>query len=382
VQSEQLLWTRERGWSGDPRLARAHLVLVFSERSVLECDALGPAVRDAYPDAALAGCSGAGEIAGTSLVDGAAVCTAVEFDTTRVRVVESATRPPRPSEAIGAELAERLPHGGLRHVLVLSEGISVNGSGLVRGLVGGLPEEVSVTGGLAADGDRFQRTMVCSTSGAGAHRVVAVGFYGEALRIGYGSVGGWDRFGPYREITKASANILYELDGEPALALYKRYLGEEAQRLPASALLFPLSVWSAEREETKLVRTVLSIDEAEGSMTFAGDMPVGSLAQLMKANFDRLLDGAEAAARIGMSRVQSGCELAILISCVGRRLVLRQRTEEELESVSQIVGPRATISGFYSYGEIAPNAPDESCELHNQTMTVTTFSEESACTGC
>ncbi|MBX7116491.1 MAG: FIST C-terminal domain-containing protein, partial [Myxococcaceae bacterium] len=62
-------------------------------------------------------------------------------------------------------------------------------------------------------------------------------------------------------------------------------------------------------------------------------------------------------------------------SCVGRRSVLKQRTEEETEAVREVLGPKPVLTGFYSYGELAPVTRGARCQLHNQTMTVTTFSE-------
>jgi hypothetical protein len=205
--------------------------------------------------------------------------------------------------------------------------------------------------------------------------VGVVGLYGDRLRVGYGSMGGWDTFGPDRMITRSVGNVLYELDGEPALTLYKRYLGEHAAGLPASGLRFPLSLRSG-HSENRVVRTILGVDEEKGSLTFAGDVPQGHQARLMKANVDRLIDGATGAANRSHEVVGSSSpELAVLISCVGRRLVLGQRIEEEVESVRRVLGPGATQLGFYSYGEIAPFTPSAQCELHNQTMTITTFAE-------
>jgi hypothetical protein len=203
---------------------------------------------------------------------------------------------------------------------------------------------------------------------------VAVGLYGDRLRVGCGSLGGWDPFGPERLVTRSRGNVLYELDGRSALSLYKRYLGEYAAGLPASALLFPLSLRS-EVNGPPVVRTVLAIDEAEQSMTFAGDLPEGQYARLMKANFERLIDGATDAARASAATLGGPAELGLLISCVGRRMVLKQRVQEELESVREVLGESAALTGFYSYGEIAPFSPSAGCELHNQTMTVTTVSE-------
>ena len=206
--------------------------------------------------------------------------------------------------------------------------------------------------------------------------IVALGLYGDRLRVGYGSLGGWDSFGPERLITRSRGNVLYELDGTSALQLYKTYLGEHAQGLPATALLFPLSLRTQENTEP-VVRTILSVDEDEQSMTFAGDLPQGGYARLMKANFDRLIDGATGAARTSAAAIGSAspADLAILISCVGRKLVLKQRIEEEVESVREVLGEHPALAGFYSYGEISPFTPGARCELHNQTMTITTFSE-------
>jgi hypothetical protein len=205
--------------------------------------------------------------------------------------------------------------------------------------------------------------------------VVACGLYGPAIRVGYASLGGWDPFGPERLITRSAGNVLYELDGRSALELYKQYLGEHAADLPASGLLFPLSLRTS-ADATPVVRTILGVNEEDQSMTFAGDMPANAYARLMKANFDRLIDGAAGAARVSQHALGGGDpELALLISCVGRKMVLQQRVEEEVEGVRDVVGPRTVLTGFYSYGEISPFTPSARCELHNQTMTITTLSE-------
>jgi hypothetical protein len=233
---------------------------------------------------------------------------------------------------------------------------------------------VQLTGGLAGDGARFEKTLVVANGKLRQNAVSAIGLYGDALRVGYGSLGGWDPFGPVRQVTRSEGNVLFELDDKPALELYKRYLGDHAKGLPATGLLFPLNIRRGTGDEA-LVRTILAIDEDKQSLTFAGDVPEGTLAQLMKANFDRLIEGAEGAARNSAKIAGSDAQLAVLISCVGRKLVLKQRTEEEVESVREVLGPSPAITGFYSYGEICPSAPDAGCQLHNQTMTITTFGE-------
>jgi hypothetical protein len=328
------------------------------------------ALRRDYPDAHIVGCSTAGAIAEASVSDGV-VAAAVRFDRTTVRVASVRVSGPGDSESAGVELAARLAQPDLVHVFVLSDGLAVNGTPLVRGLAGGLPTQVSVSGGLAAD-PSFTRTYVTADAPPASGVITAIGFYGPALRVGCGSLGGWDPFGPERRITRADGNVLYELDHRPALALYKQYLGSHADALPGSGLLFPLSV-RAPGSSTSVVRTILGLNEAAGSITFAGDMPEGHIARLMKANFDHLVEGAHGAALQGIDRLGRRTELAVLVSCAGRRLVLQQRTEEELEAVRDVVG-NAPMIGFYSLGELSPSGAT-GCELHNQTMTITTFVE-------
>jgi hypothetical protein len=378
MKVDQKQWYSSTGWRETASYGAgisAHLVLLFGALAQLEDDKLFQEVHTAYPDALVVGCTTSGEICGTEVSDDSLVATAIHFDHTSLKLANAQVDDSENSFAAGVELAQRLDNGKLSHVLVLSDGLNVNGTELARGLRENLPEKVAVTGGLAGDSARFQRTLVCCNGTSLTGQVAAIGFYGDRLKIGYGSLGGWDTFGPERLITRAKDNVLYELDNESALDLYKMYLGDHVSSLPGSALLFPLALRS-EHGGYGVVRTVLGIDEMDKSMTFAGDMPEGTHARLMKANFDRLIDGAAEAAHFSLAGLDSyEPDLAILISCVGRKLVLKQRVEEEVEAVRDILGPHTVLTGFYSYGEICPHDILTKCELHNQTMTITTFSE-------
>lgn len=373
MQVEQSTWTAAGGWQRDAALTGAQLVLVFGERAAITNPEMFGSLLTRWPSAHSVGCSTAGHIHGTDVFDDGVIATAVHFDHTAVAVATAPTTA-ADSAAAGAALALSLAKPGLVHVIVISEGLDINGEALVRGLGQHLPAGVSVTGGLSADGEHFRDTLVLCDGVPRRNSVAAIGLYGPRLKVGYGSLGGWDSFGPERQITRSKGNVLYELDGQSALALYKRYLGAHAADLPASGLLFPLSLRTRD-VSAPVVRTILSVNEDEQSLTFAGDVPTGGFVRLMKANFDRLIDGAVGAGRISAEALGAPVDLALLISCVGRRMVLRQRVEEEVEGVRDIVGAGAAITGFYSYGEISPFTPQARCELHNQTMTVTTFSE-------
>ncbi len=332
-------------------------------------------LKNAYPEAYFIGCSTAGEIVGNRLVDGSTVLTAVQFEKSRLaQTCAVLDEHGMDSFRVGKYLSDQLNAADLKHMFVLSDGLFINGAELVAGLTSGMDSSIGITGGLAADGQDFENTFVISNSGVHSKKVVALGIYGDALKVGFGSKGGWDSFGLERLVTKSEKNVLYELDGEPALDLYKSFLGDKASELPSSGLLFPLSLRDKNNQEP-VVRTILGIDEKTKSLTFAGNIPEGSYVRLMKANIDRLINGAGQSASLISESHNEDTQIAFLISCIGRRLVLKQFVEEELEAVSEILGENVLYTGFYSYGEIAPFNSFSPCTLHNQTMTITTFSE-------
>ncbi len=379
MKTAQYQWSRSDGWTPDlPNLEveRQSIIFVFGARPLIEAGELLSELRGHFKGTAVLGCSTSGEIVGDTVVNDSVIATAVEFEHTRLRTASAKIAEAKSSYEVGQELARQLNDPSLRHVFVLSDGLNVNGSDLARGLASGVSEGVSITGGLSGDGTDFAETWVIDNIAAGAQRIAAVGLYGDHLRVGYGSMGGWKPFGPLRTITRAEGNVLYELDGQPALELYKRYLGEHAAQLPASGLLFPIVVTAADDGSEGVVRTVLSVNDQNGSMTFAGDIPQGGTAQLMKTNVDDLVDGATAAAETSLAGLSGKRpELALLVSCVGRKLVMKQRVEEEVEAIRDIFGADTKIAGFYSYGELSPFRQGGECRLHNQTMTITALAE-------
>lgn len=377
MKTRMMRWTEEAWQGAGQPLPNAQLVLIFGAGEVLRAPAARDRLRADHPRADLVGCSTAGEILGSTVSDEGAVALAVEFASTDVRVVFRDVSEGETGFDTGASLARELEREGLRHVLVLSNGLRVNGTQLVRGLKSELAEGVSATGGLAGDGSRFEDTTVVHNDKVGSDGVIVVGLYGEDLQVRWGSAGGWEAFGPRRLITKSAANVLYELDGRPALELYKTYLGERAAGLPATGLLFPLELLPADDSASSLVRTILAVDESTQSLTFAGDVPEGQSARLMKSTIDKLIWGAETAGT-NAGKPETAPELALLVSCVGRRLVLDQRVEEEVEAVLAELGNPAGSIGFYSYGEIGPGGVSHGCELHNQTMTLTTLAERTS----
>ncbi len=347
------------------------LILVFGSRHLLQENGWYRSLSNRFPESRIVSLSTSGNINQEEVSEDSLVASLIYMEKTSIKTLVTNVALQASSLEAGLDIAGHLDAPDLCHVLVFSDGAKVNGSDLVRGLTRKL--KVAVTGGLAGDGARFEKTLVGLDSPPSEGNIVGIGFYGTQLSVGYSHFGGWDPFGPERIVTRSRGNILYELDGKSALELYKTYLGDKAKDLPGSALLFPLSM-RQETDSAPLTRTILSINE-DGGMVFAGEMPEGATVQLMKANFERLIEGSSMAAEQSFSQMPQGAEFALLISCVGRKLVLGQRVEEEVEAVRDVLGPGPVMAGFYSYGEISTQSELIKCELHNQTMTITVMKE-------
>ncbi|KAF0228408.1 MAG: hypothetical protein FD175_2189 [Beijerinckiaceae bacterium] len=378
MKSETLAWTQTRGWTVPAnRLQAAQLVLAFGNRDWIAATPALDQLRQTYPGAHIVACSTGGQIVDDDVSDEIGSAMAMQFDHTALTVARVAVAGAEGSFHAGQRLAEALARPDLKGIFILSDGLNVNGSQLVAGLRSIADDQVVITGGLAGDGASFERTLVHLDGESLEGEVVAVGFAGAAMRIGHGSAGGWSEFGPRRSITRSTGNQLFEIDGCSALELYKAYLGEEAEGLPGTGLLYPLLISDPHRPGRSLVRTILAIDKATGSMTFAGDMPEGWTAQLMRGHFDRLAKASAEAATAAMTGLDCGHSdaAAILISCIGRRILMGESIISEVAAARRSLGEKTAMAGFYSYGEISPHAVSGCSEFHNQTMTITTFSE-------
>lgn len=374
---EQLIYSSQGAWVKNFNASKtlvSPLVLVFADRFLLEKSDFLNETLAFHPDGSHVFVSTAGEIAGNQALENSAVVTAISFEHGRFEAVASNLKSTGNNLQLGKELASGLPLSDLTHVLLFSDGGIVNGSQLLEGFKSILPTGVSITGGMAGDGERLAKTLLGLNSAPRPGEVIAIGLYGN-IQIGVSSCGGWRPFGPERIITRSEGNILYELDNQPALELYKKYLGPKSADLPASSLLFPLGIHVG--NGSYLVRTVVGLQTENNGMVFAGDIPKNAKASLMRANSDSIIDGAAIAAEGSINGFKGeGGGLALLISCFGRKSILKHRVEEELEESVNSIGENFCYAGFYSNGEIAPHAGlCTGGELHNQTMTITLINE-------
>ena len=370
----------ENNWVKDPMSqavneANVNLVLCFASKTKLLDKLIYANFKAKFPVAEIAMASTAGEICQEHVLNNSVVAVAMEFDKTVVETRAVNIKDYKNTYAAAISLGEKLPKQNLTYILIFSDGSLVNGSELVKGLSTQVDKNILITGGLAGDEANFVSTLVGLNKQPIEGEIMAIGFYGNSLTVTHGSQGGWDIFGLQKRVTKSSSNVLHELENQNALDLYKKYLGEESKKLPGSALLFPLAVTLPGATEP-IVRTILSINEEDKSMTFAGDVPVGSEVRFMKANFEKIIQAASNAADQTIIKGRVSPDFALLISCVGRKLILDTKIDEEIKSVSKSFDQKTIMAGFYSYGEISPVVSGGKCQLHNQTMTITSFYED------
>jgi len=350
------------------------LVLIFSQFSKQKIQPYINEIKDYFPQSIIMGCSTAGQIFEDKVIDSKILVTIVKFEKSLIAYHSTEITDAHESFDKGMELAKRFVHqSNLNNILVLTKGLNINGSQLIDGFNTVIEDTTLISGGLAGNDAKFKQTWVIDKNQkANENCISTLGIFGDYIHTKSASKGGWDMIGIDRYVTKSQDNILYEIDHKPALEIYKEYLGEYAENLPASGLLFPLALIDGYDSTLNKVRTILAVNHNDNSITFAGDIPTGALVRLMHANFDRLIDGAGFAAKslaLNTHIKDESC-LCLSISCVGRKLILGQRIDEEIETVKEYIPKNCIHTGFYSYGELSP-LTNGICDLHNQTMTLT-----------
>jgi len=373
----QAYYNTASGWKylSDKIQLNNPLVLVFGNRLLLQDAVAFAGIKAEFPYSHFVYGSTGGEIAGTRVMEDSFSVIALDFEkSTFVVATDTIYNHNKDAALLGAALYAKLPQDGLTRVFSLAGGNYMNGSALIEGLESAIKNGVAITGGLCGDDARFECSVASYNEAPKEGEAVLIGLYGEDLEITYASFGGWQPFGPERTVTKSEGNILYEIDGKPALDLYKKYLGERASQELISLLSYPLSI-TPPGKDYAVTRTILNIETDNNSIILAGNCPESSKSQLLMASVHGIVDGAREAAQHAMMGRTKRPEAALLISCVGRKALMDQQTEEEIEQVQEVVGSTTALAGFYSYGEMAPFFNSKSCELHNQTMTLTLISE-------
>lgn len=329
-------------------------------------------IQDTVNTANLGGCTTDGEISDVGLSSGSAVLAGIATDRIdfHLSVAENLSQG---SESVGKKLARGLPES-TRYIQLFSDGITGNGCAILRGVSSVLGEDVPVSGGTAGDDGKFQRTWQFAGKKILTDAAVAIGFSGD-FKLGTGVRSGWTPIGLSKKVTRASGNILYELNGEPALKVFERFLGKHANKLPEIGVEYPLGLvgrWGDVGEEDYyLLRATMSVNRKEGSIIFAGEIPEGAMVKLTCGDISSVLQASKKAAQLATTDLGDARAVVIFFySCMARKIVLGRRTREEIELVREAIGPELPVVGFYTYGEYSRVRCNSPSFLHNETVTV------------
>ncbi len=329
-------------------------------------------ITEAVGTPKLAGCTTDGEISTGGFSTGSVVLGGVVSDTITFEVASTSSIGAG-SENAGRRLAQQLPRAAA-HVQIFSDGLTGNGCAILRGMESVFGPQVPISGGAAGDARAMKQTWQFIGSRVLTDSVTAIAFSGN-VQVGTGVRSGWFPAGVPKTVTRAAGNVVYEMEGEPALAVYRRYLGPLADKLPAVGIQFPFGIVDevGSLGESPILRAPMAINETDGSVTFAGEIPQGSTIGLTTGgSATSLLDASADAARRAMDALGGvSPSMIFFYSCMARKILLGTRTGEETERISNVVGRHVPIIGFYTYGEYCPNVSGNECKLHNETATVT-----------
>lgn len=344
-------------------------------------------IKDKYKKAHIVGCTTSGEIDGNTFHEGS-MCTVLKMHKTRLKTVVIKDINYENSFDYGKRAMTQLIEEEsflsekLNGVLLFTDGLNVNGAKVAEGIAS-INSIVKVAGGTAADNLAFERTHVFSHEKIGG-ALVALGFYGEDIVFELGSKSGVEPIGIEKKITHAENNVLYSLDGEPALDVYKKWFKNFStdNELRASLLECPVEISSNFQKEEGLVRTPIDLNEKDGSIRYTGEIPQGKSLRMMRADIEGMVSASEEIVeetwgKISKKDQNDNSILSLLVSCSGRKAVLKTEVEDEFFNANKnIKNKNSAQVGLYSYGEYNRVNEEKGVEFLNQTMTVVCIYEK------
>lgn len=378
LAAQNFLWHEESGFTytdGKACLNDPDIVFYFTTNDIANRLDIWRIMQQQYPNAILCGCSSSAPICNADLYENAVTGMALHFEKTRLRTWQSSCPQQSDSHAAGKAMVDALLADDLAHIFVIADGLSIHGSQFLSGANCSLPEGVCISGGLASDNFEFKETLSGIDKAPAPHQICAIAFYGDAIRVGCSAESGWEKFGPKRTITRSHGNVIYELDNKPAYSLYKDYLGPEyAGQLPGSGLRFPLGI--QENEESDLIiRSIDGILEQDKALHFNGDIPTGYISWFMSGQLETFAAGASKAATQARASVPDVPQAALLVSCLGRQLIMGASVIYELDAINEVLTDAVPVAGFHSAGEFSQEKQSCRSIFQTQTMTVTLLAE-------
>lgn len=367
---------RDKMGRGRPDLTIIFASVIFNQEEMLK------GVLSVVGDSPLVGCSGAGEITTEGPEKKSLVVLVLASDSLRATIGlgEAISRDARKAGQQAAREASKA--GGERHIfMMMPDGLKGNGADIVRGVQEILGTSFPIVGGSAGDDFLFQQTYQYYNDQVLSDAVTGV-LFGGPITCAFGARHGWRTLGKHRLVTRAKANVIYEIDDEPAVQIYEEYFGkgvEELSQEPLArmAILYPLGM-SVPGEEEYLLRNALRV-ERDGSLVCVAEVPEGSEVRLMMGSRKNCIEAARAAAQQALDSLgEAKVELAIVFSSISRYKLLGRRDSFEIDAIREVLGGDVPLVGFYTYGEQAPLRAEMNVGqsyFHNETIVILAIGE-------
>ena len=255
-------------------------------------------------------------------------------------------------------------------ILVVASGLNIDGEQMVRGIQEMTGQDITMYGGLAGDDAHFRETVVFSENSAEANGALLLVFDKSVYDLNGIATSGWVSIGADKIITRAEGNIVYTIDHEPALDVYKQYLNVNDEDLPEIGVEYPLLV--RKNESDFILRAVLNVDREKKALIFAGTVPVGAVVTFSSSpGFEILEYTRKKVNEFYDSSPET--DLLVLFSCMARHNALGPTIADEIEEAW--IKWQKPLIGFFTYGEIGNNYKS-SCDFYNQTYTLVSIKQK------
>lgn len=307
----------------------------------------------------LVGCSAYAEIDNEQALTSSVVAMGLVLEGIEVRTFQVAGR------GVDSFAAGRDAGRGLREfapdlVITFPDVLTMNATRFLLGLQDALGKGMPIVGGASADDGAFKATYQIHGREALSGGAVGVALKGP-LTIVTAAKSGYTPVGATHASTRVeNGNVLLEIDGRPALDIYRDYLGERVAQMPAVSIEFPIAVVGgiegAPRradDELLLVRAILGVDEARGALLLGGDVPEGAAIRVTRATKEDVVRGAEEATMTALEAMPAP-EVALIFSCMSRKSVLGPRFKDECRASFARLPEGLPKIGFYTFGELSP----------------------------
>lgn len=322
------------------------------------------------------GASTAGEILNDTMYEGIVTGLLLEVDRSTYKIFNQEYEGCNPFSACKRAGEMILSHFTNPAIIVMSGGVSIDAEQIVFGLKAGVKEETPIFGGLAADDLQLKETFAFTHKGVTSNGVVLLAFDNDKIELRGMATSGWEGVGTENVITHAEGNMVYSINGEPAVNAFIKYFGyfnnvETEVKVSEISAQYPLQIM---REDgTAILRAPLMSIEDSGALMLAGGVRNGDRFKFSIAPGFEVIDKTIEEFDEWRQEVEKADAL-ILFSCKGRHAALGPLIEDEITGIYNFW--KKPMVGFFTYGEIG-NLKNGDCDFHNETCSLVVLRERS-----